>query len=114
MPHYLLQVSYQPTALADLISNPQDRTEALRPVLEKLGGKIETFFFAFGEYDVVAIVEMAENAGAAAFSLAASAGGAIKAIKTTPLMTSAEGIEALKRAATCGYKAPAAAKSRTA
>jgi len=113
MPHYLLQVAYEPAAIASFIANPHDRTEALRPVLEKLGGRIETFYFAFGEYDVIAIVEMKENAGAAAFSLAASAGGAIKAIKTTPLMTSAEGIEAFKQAATCGYKAPTGVKSRS-
>ena len=112
MPHYLLQVAYEPTAIAALIASPQDRTEAIRPVVEKLGGKIENFFYAFGDYDVVAIVELKENAGAAAFSLAASAGGAIKSIRTTPLMSTSEGIEAFKRAATCGYKAPAGTKTR--
>jgi len=114
MPYYLLQVAYEPTAIADLIANPQDRSEAIRPVVEKLGGRIETFYLAFGEYDVIAIVEMKGNVGAAAFSLAASAGGAVKAIKTTPLMTGNEGLEAFKQAASCGYKAPAAAKTKTA
>jgi hypothetical protein len=49
---------------------------------------------------------MPSNVEAAAFSLAAAAGGAVKAIKTTPLLTTAEGIEALKKAAKSGYKAP--------
>ena len=40
MPHYLLQVAYEPSAIADLISNPQDRGEAIRPVVEKLGGRV--------------------------------------------------------------------------
>jgi uncharacterized protein with GYD domain len=41
-----------------LVKKPQDRIEAVRPVIEKLGGKIENAFYAFGDYDVVVIVQM--------------------------------------------------------
>jgi uncharacterized protein with GYD domain len=109
MAHYLLQVAYTPEAWADLIANPHDRINAVRPVVEKLGGKIQHGWFAFGDYDLVAIVEMPSNVEAAAFSLAAAAGGAIRAIKTTPLMTTAEGMEAMKKAAKSGYKSPSKA-----
>lgn len=109
MANYLLQVGYTPEAWANLIAHPHDRIEAVRPVVEKLGGKITHGWFAFGEYDLVAIVEMPGNVEAAAFSLAAAAGGAVRAIKTTPLLTAAEGVEALKKAAKSGYKAPYAA-----
>ena len=68
--------------------------------------RIEHASFAFGDYDLVAIVDMPSNVEAAAFSLAAAAGGAIRSIKTTPLLTTAEGIAAMKKAATSGYKAP--------
>ena len=107
MPSYLVQVAYTPEAWANLIASPQDRIEAIRPALEKLGGKVVHAWFAFGDYDIVGIFEMPTNVEAAAFSLAANAGGAIKAIKTTPLMTTAEGVEAMKKAAQSGYKAPA-------
>jgi uncharacterized protein with GYD domain len=110
MANYLLQVAYTPEAWANLIAQPHDRIDAVRPAIEKLGGKILQGWFAFGDYDVVAIVEMPTNVEAAAFSLAAAAGGAIRSIKTTPLMTAAEGIEAMKKAAKSGYKGP----SRTA
>ena len=106
MANYLLQVGYTPEAWANMIHNPQDRIDAVRPVVEKLGGKILHGWFAFGDYDLVTIVEMPSNVEAAAFSLAASAGGAIRTIKTTPLMTTSEGIEAMKKAAKSGYKAP--------
>src|SRR5216684_9143176 len=106
MPSYLLQVGYTSDAWANLIANPHDRIDAVRPVVEKLGGKILHGWFAFGDYDVIAIVEMPSNVEAAAFSLAATAGGAIRAFKTTPLLTTAEGIEAMKKAAKSGYKAP--------
>ncbi len=106
MANYLLQVAYTPEAWAKMIAHPHDRIDAVRPVVEKLGGKILHGWFAFGDYDLVTIVEMPTNVEAAAFSLAAAAGGAVRTIKTTPLMTAAEGIEAMKKAAKSGYKAP--------
>src|SRR5438270_1117903 len=102
----LLQVGYTPEAWASLIAQPHDRLDAVRPAIEKLGGKILHGWFAFGDYDLIAILEMPTNVEAAAFSLAAAAGGAIRTIKTTPLMSTAEGIEAMKKAAKSGYKAP--------
>jgi uncharacterized protein with GYD domain len=106
MPYYLVQSAYTPEAWATLIKNPQDRNEAVRPVIERLGGRLHGAWFAFGEYDIVAIVEMPDNVNVAAFSLAASAGGSIKALKTTPLMTVEEGIEAMRRAGGSGYRPP--------
>jgi uncharacterized protein with GYD domain len=106
MANYLLQVSYTPEAWAAMISNPHDRIGEVRPVVEKLGGKVVNAWLAFGDYDLIAIVEMPTNVEAAAFSLAAAAGGACRSIKTTPLMNTADGIEALKKAASSGYKAP--------
>jgi uncharacterized protein with GYD domain len=106
MARYLYQVAYTSEAWAAQVKNPQSRAEAVRPAIERLGGRIESFYYAFGEYDVIAIVEMPDNVSAAAFSLAASAGGAVKALKTTPLMTTEEGIEALKKAAGTGYRPP--------
>ena len=38
--------------------NPHDRFESVRPVVEKLGGRMVNAFFAYGEYDVVMILEM--------------------------------------------------------
>jgi hypothetical protein len=43
--------------------------------------------FAFGDFDIAGILELLGNVDAAAFAIAAAGGGAIKAIKTTPLMT---------------------------
>lgn len=106
MAHYLFQVSYTSDAWASQIKNPQNRVEAVRPAIESLGGKIEATYLAFGEYDVVLITEFPDNVSAAAFSLAASAGGAVKAVTTTPLMTVEEGIEAMKRAGGSGYQPP--------
>ena len=104
MAHYLFQVAYTPQAWAALIKNPHDRIEIVRPVLRKLGGDIEVSYLAFGDYDVVGIIEMPDSVSAAAFSMAVAGGGACRAVRTTPLLSSSEGIEAMKKAATCGYQ----------
>jgi uncharacterized protein with GYD domain len=106
MPYYLMQAAYTPESWAAQQKNPQDRVEAIRPVVEKLGGKMVAGFHSFGEYDVVTIVEMPNNTAARAFTIAASAGGALKALLTTPLMTTAEATEAMQEAAGAEYVPP--------
>ena len=106
MPYYLLQVAYTSEAWAAQIKDPQDRVKLVGAVAERLGGRIETAYFSFGEYDVVAITEFPDQESAAALSLAAAAGGAVKAIRTTPLMTIDQGIAAMTKAAGAGYRPP--------
>ena len=106
MPFYLIQAAYTPDAWAALVKAPQNRLEAVRPVVEKLGGKFEHAWLAFGEYDIIAVVELPENTDAAAFSMAVAAAGAVKAFKTTPLLSVEEGLEAMRKAQEAGYRPP--------
>ena len=106
MPSYLVQVAYTPDAWAAMVKQPQNRLEAVRPVVEKLGGKFEHAWLAFGEYDIIGVVEMPENTDAAAFAMATAAGGGLKAFKTTPLLSVEEGLEAMRKAQEAGYRPP--------
>ena len=106
MPSYLIQVAYTPDAWAAMVKQPQNRLEAVRPVVEKLGGKFEHAWLAFGEYDIIGVVELPDNTNAAAFAIAAAAGGALKAFKTTPLLSVEEGVEAMHKAQEAGYRPP--------
>jgi uncharacterized protein with GYD domain len=99
-----LQVGYTPEAWSAMIQNPQDRSAAIKVPVEKLGGRVERFWLSFGDYDIVGVVEMPDSVSAAAFSMAVAAGGACRSVLTTPLLSAAEGMEAMKKAATCGYK----------
>lgn len=115
MPLFLHQASYTNEAWARLMAHPQDRHEAVRGPIEKLGGRLHNLYFAFGDHDVLAITEFPDNVSAAAISIAFAAGGAVKNTKTTPLMTATEAVEALKKASSSGYRsitAGAAAASR--
>lgn len=104
MSYFCHQVKYTKEAWARLMQNPQDRLEAVRGPIEKLGGKMHTSFFAFGSYDVLAITEFSDNISAAAISIAFAAGGAVADIQTIPLLTAAQAVEALRKAGSCGYR----------
>ena len=111
MAHYLVQVAYTPEAWAAMVKTPQDRSEAVEGPIKKLGGKMERFWMSFGEFDVVAVADMPSDVAAAAFAIAIAAGGACRNVKTTPLLSTKDGIEALKQAATSGYKPATAARA---
>ena len=66
--------------------------ERVNPIIEQFGGKLVNVWYAFGEYDVIGIFEMPDNVSTATVAIAFAAGGAVKAAKTTPLMTVEEGL----------------------
>jgi len=106
VPYYLIQVAYTPEAWAAMVKQPQNRLDAVAAVAERLGGKFEQAWLTFGEYDIIGILEMPDNTDAAAFAMAVSAGGACKAFKTTPLLTTEQGLESMRKAQDLGYRPP--------
>ncbi|MHB8645992.1 MAG: GYD domain-containing protein [Thermomicrobiales bacterium] len=97
MAHYLIQAAYTAEVWAAQLRNPQHRVEVVRPLFERLGARIEVVYYAFGEYDLIIVVEAPDNVSAAALSLAVTASGTAKAFKTTPLLTVEEGVEAMRK-----------------
>ena len=103
MPNYLVQASYNSEGIASLTGNPGDRAAAVRQVVEGLDGKLDAFYYALGKFDVAYIdvayvIEMPDNATMAALSMAVSAGGAVKDLNTTSILSieeSEESIEAM-------------------
>jgi uncharacterized protein with GYD domain len=106
MAHYLIQASYNNEAVSELVKNPQDRLAAVRPVVERMGGRIEALYFAFGDHDIVAIGEFPDNVSMAALSMAISSTGAFKNFNMTVLLTMEEAVEAMSKAGTVGYRPP--------
>jgi uncharacterized protein with GYD domain len=106
MPQYLIQFSYTDQAMANLVQNPQNRIEAVRPAFEELGITVRDAWLAFGDYDVVLIIDAPGNVQAVAIALAVGAGGAVENYRTTPLMTWDEGVEAMRMAGGSSYQPP--------
>jgi uncharacterized protein with GYD domain len=106
MPLYMTQFAYTPEAWAALAKNPQDRTEALRGLTSKMGGKVVGFYYSFGEYDGVAIFEAPDDVSAAAVAVAAAGAGHVRSTKTTRLLTAQEAVEVMRKAGSAAYKGP--------
>ncbi len=104
MPHYLIQAAYTSEAWQTMIKSPHSRIEAVRPAIERLGGKLIGGWAAFGDYDTILIAELPNNVDAAALAIAAAGGGSCRTVKTTPLLTAEEAVEAARKASSSGYK----------
>jgi uncharacterized protein with GYD domain len=90
MPKYLLEVDYTAAGNAGLVKDGGTaRQKAVDSMVKSLGGKVESFYFTFGIRDAIVIVELPDNATAAAISIAVSSTGSAS-YKTTLLLTPAE------------------------
>jgi uncharacterized protein with GYD domain len=103
MASFLVQVSYTPEALSALIAKPQNRMAVVKKTVENLGGTFTGSWMSFGDYDLVILLDMPNNVSAAALAMAAAAGGSVKSIKTTPLLSIEQALSALKKAGKSGY-----------
>jgi uncharacterized protein with GYD domain len=108
MPHYLFQWKYKDTSIKAMIETPQDRPAELRKAVEAFGGRLHQFFFAFGEYDGIGIVEFPDNEKCTACAVTLTGAGANVALRTTVLLTAAEGNAAMLHAYSVhsGYRSP--------
>ena len=86
MPFYCHQVSYTTDARKRLLSDPNDRYEAIRAPIEKLGGTLQSSFFTLSQFDVLVISEFPDDVSPAEIAVAFFHGGAIANIHTIPLL----------------------------
>ena len=103
---FLARFSYSTDAMKALLSQPQDRSAAARELAESLGGKLLGFWYAFGEFDGVFLMEAPDNASAAAVAMAVGASGALSEIETTVLLDMDEAQDAMRKAAGATYRPP--------
>jgi uncharacterized protein with GYD domain len=106
MPHFMMQGAYTAETWAAMVKNPEDRTGPVKALAESVGGKLESLYFCFGEDDFVAIAEVPDNVTAAAVAIAVTSSKAFRQVRTTPLLTRTEIVEAAKKAGKAVYKAP--------
>jgi len=104
MPKYLVHASYTVEGLKGLLKDGgSKRREAVEQLAKGLGGKLEAFYYAFGDDDLFAIFDVPDNVSATAASLVVNASGATKA-KITVLLTPEEVDQAAKK--TVDYSPP--------
>jgi uncharacterized protein with GYD domain len=104
MPKYLVQANYVGEGLKGLLKEGgSSRRAAIEKLFGSVGGKVEAFYYAFGDTDVFIIADVPDNVTAAALSLTVNAAGAATA-KVTVLLTAEEIDAAAKK--TPSYRPP--------
>jgi uncharacterized protein with GYD domain len=104
MPKYLVQANYTGDGLKGLLKEGgSGRRSAIEKLFGSVGGKVEAFYYAFGDTDVFVIADVPDNVSAAALSLTVSAAGAATT-KVTVLLTAEEVDAATKK--TVSYRTP--------
>src|SRR5450759_1614903 len=106
MAFYMGQGAYTAEAIATMAKNPQDRSVPVRELMQKLGGRMISLYFCFGEYDIVVLGELPDDSTATAVALAAVSAGHLKAYKTTKLFTVEETMEAMRKAGSLAFPGP--------
>jgi uncharacterized protein with GYD domain len=106
MAKYLVEAKYTSEGLRGLLKDKASgRKAAVSSALESMGGKVESFYFTFGNNDVIVICDMPDNVSAAALSLSASSTGLVRT-RTTPMLSVEEADAAIGKGAK--YRGPGA------
>ena len=104
MPKYFFQASYTAEGTKGLLKDGGSKRRAtVEELIRGLGGRLESFYYAFGETDVLGVVDMPDHVSIAALSLAVNASGAVN-LKMTVLLTPEEIDQAAKK--TVHYRPP--------
>lgn len=86
MTKFLIKASYSPDGAKGVLSaGGTSRKQAVERSINNLGGKLQSFHFAFGESDAYLIVEMPDAVSTAALAMNVNASG-LASVTTTLLL----------------------------
>ncbi len=106
MPKFMIKASYTSEGARGLLKEGgTGRRAAIQKLIEGIGGKVEAFYYAYGEDDAYVITDVPDTTSGLAISLAVNASGAVR-LSTIPLITPEEIDAACKKSLT--YRAPGA------
>jgi uncharacterized protein with GYD domain len=104
MPKYLFEATYVGQGIKGLMQEGgTKRRETFREALSSVGGTLESFYYAFGYYDVLGVFEAPDDASAAALSLVINSSGSVN-VRLKPLLSVEDVDEAAKK--TPSYRPP--------
>jgi uncharacterized protein with GYD domain len=96
--HYLIEVGYTPQSWTNQIDKQANVVERITPALDACGAKLQCLYYAFGDVDLLGVIDFPTPEDAAAFALAVGSSGALRLYRTTPLLSIDQGIDSLRRA----------------
>jgi uncharacterized protein with GYD domain len=110
MPTFITYVSYSHAGIKGFVDKPSDRSEVIKGLVEKAGGKFTALYMTTGANDAVLIFEAPDGSDAVAIGMAAAASGAVSKLETVRAWSSSEfkGIAEKAGKIAAAYKPPGA------
>ena len=108
MAKYLLLFNFTGETIRRFVAKPSNRAAVVRELAESLGGSLESYYWMFGQYDGVGVVEMPDSRTVAAVSLAAASSGAFTHLETHELIEAGDLAGIAERAKGITYQPPGA------
>lgn len=108
MAKYAFFFTYTSEAWARMVQSPGDRSAAVRPLIDSLGGSLESIYWVTGGHDGILIADFPDTVSAAALSVTVGSTGSFKHLETHELLTQEQLGQVLSRAkdATRAYQPP--------
>jgi uncharacterized protein with GYD domain len=105
-----VKANYTSASWKALVNNPVDREAELSRAAESFGVRVHNFYFAFGDQDVVVLMEASVHNTLLAFLMTVAGSGAATGVQTMVPFTSAEAKTAMAtaKAASSAYAIPGA------
>lgn len=104
MSKFLFRANYTQSGVKGLLKEGgSSRRDALRQTVEGLGGTLESLYWAFGDDDLLLIVDLPDEASAVAMSMSISSAGALE-VTMTALVSPETMDEAITK--NVAYRAP--------
>ena len=107
MPTFLVQFSYASRSVKSLVDKPDvDHAGQASAMVASVGGKLLGYWYAFGDFDGVVLMEAPDNSVAASVAMAIGGTGEVSRLETTVLLTMDEAREAMHKGATATHLPP--------
>lgn len=106
MTRYLVLFTFKGETLKSFMKKPTDRATAVSEAAKSVGGQLEAYYWMFGQYDGLAILELPDSAAAARLAVTVSSTGAFTHLETHELFSSADVLQLMRGSADIQYVAP--------
>jgi uncharacterized protein with GYD domain len=104
MARFLSKLTLSNQGWSALVSNPQNRFEAVRPSFESMGGKLLEYWYAVDESAIYVLFEGLEDPIAREAMNMATLSGNVTGFQMTQILNVQEAMEAMKKAKTLAYR----------
>ena len=106
MAKYMALFNFGSDAIRRFVASPSDRAAVVEGLVESVGGRLECYYWMFGQYDAMAVFEMPDADTCAAAVLAIVSSGAFTRFETHELIASSDLTSIAKRARGIAYQPP--------